>query len=67
LSLAGAGAATVLLLNSLSDHMTANRWYFNVVWMMVWYAYFASRARPVAAGTPEEPPPADPIQRSLLP
>lgn len=46
LSLAGAGAATVLLLNSLSDHMTANRWYFNVVWMTIWYAYFASRTRP---------------------
>ncbi|GLH66284.1 O-antigen ligase family protein [Geothrix edaphica] len=67
LSLAGAGAATVLLLNSLSDHMTANRWYFNVVWMMIWYAFFASRARPVAAETPEGPPPADSIQRSPLP
>jgi hypothetical protein len=67
LSLAGAGAATVLLLNSLSDHMTANRWYFNVVWMMIWYAYFASRARPVAAETAEGPPPDDPTQRSLLP
>lgn len=42
--LAGAGVATVVLLNSMSDHMTANRWYFNVIWSVIWYAYFASRA-----------------------
>ncbi len=44
LSLAGAGVATVVLVNSLSDHLTANRWYFNVVWSLVWYAFFAARA-----------------------
>jgi len=44
LILAGAGATTVLLINSMSDHMTANRWYFNVVWSVIWYAFFASRA-----------------------
>lgn len=44
LSLAGAGVTTVLLINSFSDHLTANRWYFNVVWSLIWYAYFASRS-----------------------
>lgn len=44
LTLVGAGVTTVMLINSMSDHMTANRWYFNVVWSLIWYAFFASRA-----------------------
>ncbi|WP_306589628.1 O-antigen ligase [Geothrix sp. 21YS21S-4] len=44
LALAGAGVTTVMLINSLGDHMTANRWYFNVIWSLIWYAFFASRA-----------------------
>lgn len=73
LSLAGAGAATVLLLNSMSDHMTANRWYFNVVWMMVWYAHFASRTRPAPSmmpdpeESPDDPVPAGPLQERVVP
>ena len=43
LSLVGAGVTTVVLFNSLSDHLTSNRWYFNVVWSLIWYAFFASR------------------------
>ncbi|HEX9011458.1 MAG TPA: O-antigen ligase family protein [Holophagaceae bacterium] len=43
LALAGAGITTVLLINSMSDHMTANRWYFNVIWSLIWYAFAASR------------------------
>lgn len=39
---AGLGVATVLIVNSFSDHLTANRWYFNVVWSMVWYCLFAA-------------------------
>ena len=35
--LAGVGAVTVFLINSFSDHLSANRWYFNVVWSMIWY------------------------------
>jgi hypothetical protein len=50
LALAGAGVAAVLLINSMSDHLTANRWYFNVVWCLVWYAFFASRPARVATG-----------------
>jgi O-antigen ligase/polysaccharide polymerase Wzy-like membrane protein len=42
LGAAGLGAATVLIVNSMSDHLTANRWYFNVVWSIIWYCYFAS-------------------------
>jgi len=42
--LAGVGVVTVLLFISFSDHLTANRWYFNVVWSIVWYSYFASMA-----------------------
>lgn len=38
--LSGIGVTTVLLINSFSDHLTANRWYFNVVWSLVWYAFF---------------------------
>jgi hypothetical protein len=44
LLLAGVGVVAVLLFNSLTDHLTANRWYFNVVWSMVWYCYFASKS-----------------------
>lgn len=45
LSLATIGAVTVLLINSMSDHLTANRWYFNIVWSIIWFGYFASRSR----------------------
>jgi hypothetical protein len=37
----------VVLINSLSDHLTSNRWYFNVVWSLIWYAFFASRSAPL--------------------
>jgi hypothetical protein len=42
--LASLGAVTVLLVNSFSDHLTANRWYFNVVWSIIWYGYFATKS-----------------------
>jgi len=42
--LAGVGVTTAFLVNSFSDHLTANRWYFNVVWSIIWYAFFVSRA-----------------------
>jgi O-antigen ligase/polysaccharide polymerase Wzy-like membrane protein len=42
--LASAGSVTVFLINSFSDHLTANRWYFNVVWSIIWYGYFASKS-----------------------
>lgn len=45
ISLAGVGAVAVLLINSMSDHLTANRWYFNVVWSVIWFGYFVNRSR----------------------
>lgn len=43
IGLVGVGVAVVLLVNSFSDHLTANRWYFNLLWSMVWYSYCGSR------------------------
>jgi len=44
LALVGAGTLAAVAINSMSDHLTSNRWYFNVVWSVIWYAFFASRA-----------------------
>jgi len=43
INLAGLGVVVVLLVNSMSDHLTASKWYFYVLWSIVWYAYFCSR------------------------
>lgn len=51
LALTGAGVTTAMLINSMSDHMTANRWYFNVVWCLIWYSFFASRAANAPSGS----------------
>jgi O-antigen ligase len=40
--MAGLGVTVAVLINSLSDHLTANRWYFNVVWSILWFSFFAS-------------------------
>jgi len=40
--LSGLGVTTVLLINSISDHLVANKWYFIVIWSILWYAYFCS-------------------------
>ncbi|MCI5144506.1 MAG: O-antigen ligase domain-containing protein [Candidatus Electrothrix sp. AR3] len=45
LYLAGVGATVVLLVNSSSDHLSANRLYFNVIWSIIWFCYFASRSK----------------------
>jgi len=42
-NLAGVGVVFVLLINSMSDHLTANKWYFNIIWSIVWYAYFCCK------------------------
>jgi len=42
--IAGLGIFVVILLNSATDHLTANRWYFNVAWSMLWFAFFSTRA-----------------------
>lgn len=42
--LAGIGVAAVVILNSVSDHLSANRWYYNLLWSIVWLSYFSSRS-----------------------
>ena len=44
--LAGLGVIVAVALNSITDHMTENRWYFNLILSIVWYSYFCSRVRP---------------------
>jgi len=42
--LAGLGVIVALAVNSMTDHLMGNRWYFNLIWSVVWYSYFCSRA-----------------------
>jgi len=41
--LAGLGVIVAVAVNSMTDHMTENRWYFTLIWSLVWYSYFCSR------------------------
>jgi O-antigen ligase len=41
--LAGLGVIVALAVNSMTDHSNVNRWYFNVIWCLIWYSYFCSR------------------------
>lgn len=41
--LAGLGVIVAIAVNSITDHMNSNRWYFNVIWSIIWYSYFCSR------------------------
>lgn len=41
---AGQGVIVAFFLNSMTDNIIANRWYFNVIWSLIWYCYFCSRA-----------------------
>ena len=43
-NLAGLSVIVAVAVNSMTDHLTANRWYFNVIWSIIWYSYFCSRA-----------------------
>ncbi len=40
--LAGIGVLIALAANSITDHSNENRWYFNVIWSIIWYCYFCS-------------------------
>jgi O-antigen ligase len=42
-SLAGLGVIVAVAVNSMTDHMTENRWYFNLIWSVIWCCYFCSR------------------------
>ena len=41
--LAGLGVIVAAAANSITDHMTEERWYFTVIWSLIWYCYFCSR------------------------
>ena len=41
--LAGLGVSVAVAVNSMTDHMTGSRWYFIVIWSLMWYSYFCSR------------------------
>ncbi len=41
--LAGLGVAVALAANGMTDHSNENRWYFNVIWSIIWYCYFCSK------------------------
>ncbi len=41
--LAGLGVIVAIAVNSMTDHTNENRWYFNVMWSIIWYCYFCSR------------------------
>jgi len=39
--LAGLGVIVALAINSMTDHSNENRWYFNVIWSIIWFSYFS--------------------------
>ena len=39
---AGLGVLVASAINSMTDHMNENRWYFNIIWSTIWYCYFCS-------------------------
>lgn len=49
--LAGLGTIVAIALNTISDHLSANRWYFNVSWSIIWYCFFCSCANVTALQT----------------
>ena len=40
---AGLGVVVVVFVNSMTDHMVASQWYFNIIWSIIWYSYFCSK------------------------
>jgi O-antigen ligase len=42
--LAGLGVIVVVAVNSITDNMLSSRWNFNLIWSLIWYSYFCSRA-----------------------
>lgn len=43
--LCGLGVLVAVAVNGITDHSNENRWYFNVIWSLVWYGYFGSKAK----------------------
>jgi hypothetical protein len=50
IQLAGLGVIVALAVNSMTDHIASNRWYFNTIWSLIWYSYFCSRAAQTGIG-----------------
>lgn len=44
ITLAGKGVIVALALNSMTDNISSNRWFFNAIWSLIWYCYFCSQA-----------------------
>lgn len=44
INLAGLSVIVAFAVNSMTDNIAVNRWYFNLIWSLVWYSYFCSRA-----------------------
>jgi len=42
--IAGFGVTVAVAVNSMTDNVGVNRWYFNIMWSLIWYCYFCSRA-----------------------
>ncbi len=44
--LCGLGVVVAIAVNTMTDHLNANRWYFNVSWSIIWYCFFCSCVNP---------------------
>lgn len=42
--LAGLGVTVAVAVNSMTDNVGVCRWYFNIMWSLIWYCYFCSLA-----------------------
>ena len=47
ITLAGQSVIVAFAINSMTDNICVSRWYFNVIWSIIWYSYFCSRAVPL--------------------
>lgn len=44
ITLAGQSVIVACAVNSMTDNICVSRWYFNVIWSVIWYSYFCGRA-----------------------
>lgn len=42
--MAGLGVIIAYAINTMTDNVGPNRWYNNILWSLIWYCYFCSRA-----------------------
>lgn len=53
--LAGFGVFVAVAVNCFTDHMSSCKWFFNVMWSIIWYCYFCSRIPPAAEQVQNDP------------